>query len=151
MIQVLRQGRSWVLPLWRAEVEACAAAMLEAAGMPGVGVELLLAGDSELAELNQRHLGLCGPTNVLSFVDAEGEENEAGGEDENEGEVESLGLAAVSVEAVQRESMLFGQDPLDHLARLLAHGLLHLMGHEHGEFMEDETERLLEAGRPFLT
>ena len=148
MIQVFRQGRHWVMPLWRAQVEACVRAMLDQAGAGDASLELLLADDAELARLNSCHLGLTGPTNVLAFpAEDEGGDESYGGESSGN---ESLGLAAVSLEAVLRESLLFGQDPATHLARLLAHGLLHLLGLDHGPHMEEETERLLDAGRGFL-
>ena len=139
MIRVLRQGRSLALPLWPQEAEACVRAMLDEAQTPEAGLELLLADDATLAALNREHLGLPGPTNVLAFPDA-------GPEDEPERGPDSLGFVAVSLDAVRREALLYGQDPPEHFCRLVAHGLLHLLGHDHGPDMEAETERLLAAG-----
>ncbi|MDO9632355.1 MAG: rRNA maturation RNAse YbeY, partial [Humidesulfovibrio sp.] len=41
-----------------------------------------------------------------------------------------------------------GQDPARHLARLLAHGVLHLCGHDHGPDMEALTDLAVDAVRP---
>ncbi|QJT08566.1 rRNA maturation RNAse YbeY [Oceanidesulfovibrio marinus] len=49
------------------ETSALAEAMLDRIGLAGAGAHILLAGDSEIARLNRLHLGLSGPTNVLSF------------------------------------------------------------------------------------
>lgn len=96
------------------------------------GVEVRLTGDEEVARLNQAFRGLPGPTNVLSFP----------GEEEGEG-VSELGQVVVSRDAVLREARLYGQDPLEHLVRLLAHGLLHLAGEEHGPDMEEQTRAVV--------
>ena len=45
-----------------------AAAALDAAGAPSpASIGLILSSDSELAELNEAHMGKHGPTDVLSF------------------------------------------------------------------------------------
>lgn len=91
------------------------------------GFDLRLVEDREMAELNSQFLGLPGPTNVLSFP--------------AETEARHMGHIAICADAVLREARLYGQDPHEHFLRLLAHGLLHLAGFEHGEEMEEVTER----------
>jgi probable rRNA maturation factor len=54
-----------------------------------------------------------------------------------------LGSLVLSVDTLAREAFLYGQDPAAHLARLLAHGLLHLAGVPHGAEMEERTEAAL--------
>jgi probable rRNA maturation factor len=105
-------------------------AVTQSLGLADADFELLLTGDLEIAELNLSFLGLTGPTNVLSFEDEDGE---------------SLGSVAISVDAVEREAVLYGQNPLEHFARLLAHGLLHLSGMEHGDEMYELTERAVDV------
>jgi len=46
---------------------------------------------------------------------------------------------------VMREAFLYGQDPVAHLTRLLAHGFLHLSGLDHGPLMEALTEAAVSA------
>lgn len=118
------------LPASAREAARLAEAVARTLDLADSDFDLLLTDDLEIAELNLSFLGLNGPTNVLSFEDEEGE---------------SLGSIVISVDAVERESMLYGQNPLEHFARLLAHGLLHLSGMEHGDEMYELTERAVEA------
>ena len=46
---------------------------------------------------------------------------------------------------MRREAFLSGQPPGLHMARLLAHGFLHLAGLDHGPLMESLTESAAEA------
>ena len=69
-------------------------------------------------ELNAAHLGCAGPTNILSFPAAP--------------EESGLGVLAFGLETWLREAALYGQKPELHAQRLLAHGLAHLLGHDHG-------------------
>ena len=89
-------------------------------------LELVLARDEDVAELNSLHMGCAGPTNVLSFPNGP----------EESGEVRDLGSLVLSVDAVRREALLYGQAPREHCRRLLAHGLAHLIGLDHGEEMD---------------
>lgn len=93
-------------------------------GLAEWAVSLRLVDDREIAELNQTFLGCLGPTNILSFP--------SDGED--------LGDLVLSVETLARESFLYNQDTHEYTVRLLAHGLLHLMGHDHGPDMDALTE-----------
>ena len=116
-------------PFSRREWTAWLEAMLrEAAGSdPLPGVELSLVRDGDIAALNAAHLGCAGPTNILSFPD--------GGHLPGDGG-ENLGCLALSVDTLRRECVLYGQEPSAHARRLLAHGLAHLLGHDHGPVMD---------------
>ena len=120
--------------------------MLDAAGMAHVRAELSILDDAAMATLHRRSLGCCGPTNILSFPapglpslmeDAREvlcfQSAGRGGE----GTAENfLGWLALSADTLQRESFLYGQDVGDHCVRLFAHGMAHLMGHDHGPAMD---------------
>lgn len=123
------------LPLSRGEAAELLSRLLEALGLGGASVEVRFVDDAEIARLNREFLGLPGPTNVLSFPA------------EDPSRPDYLGELALSVETLGREAVLYGQDPREHLVRLLAHGLLHLAGHEHGQVMEALTEQGVEALR----
>lgn len=112
------------LPLSRCELEALLERLMAALGLSG-DLTLALVDDGAMADLNRRHLGCSGPTNVLAFP-GEGEGN--------------LGEIALCPAVCLREARLYGQDPALHLARLLAHALLHLAGLDHGPEMEALTE-----------
>lgn len=94
-------------------------------GLDDWEISLRIVDDREMAELNHSFMGCLGPTNVLSFP----------GGDES-----WLGDLVLSAETLARESWLYNQDTHEYTVRLLAHGMLHLMGHDHGAEMESLTE-----------
>jgi len=155
---VLRRalGMGWMLPLAPGELRAVFAAMQEATGLAGCTVELDLVGDEEIARLNAVHLGCTGPTNILSFPAQDGEPAmppvlpEDGPHDgphdgADEGPPCHLGWLVLSLDTWRRECLLYGQEPVEHALRLLAHGLGHLAGYDHGPEMDDFTDAALEA------
>ena len=93
-------------------------------------VELALMHDAEIAVLNAAHLGCAGPTNILSFPASP---EEAG-----------LGVLALGVETWLREATLYGQETEEHARHLLAPGLAHRLGHDHGPAMDECCAFLLE-------
>lgn len=121
-----------------------AALHLAARDLPPVEVSLVLTGDEAMARLNEQHRGKQGATNVLSFpaCDWQGGERPrdhagaAGDQPLLLGDiVVAHGVAAA--EAVDGEKTL-----ADHLRHLLAHGVLHLLGHDH---VDDDQAREMEA------
>lgn len=156
---VLRRapGMGWMLPLAPGELRAVFAAMQQATGLAGCTVELDLVGDEEIARLNAAHLGCTGPTNILSFPAQDGEPAmptvlpEDGPHDgphdgADEGPPCHLGWLVLSLDTWRRECLLYGQEPVEHALRLLAHGLGHLAGYDHGPEMDEFTEAAQEAG-----
>lgn len=111
------------------DLAALAENLLVFLGLPDAGVDLAVIGDRRMEELNRAHLGLPGPTNVLSFPDDAGDDDPA-----------FLGSVALSHETLARECFLYGQPPRVHLVRLLAHAFLHLAGLDHGPEMEGLTD-----------
>jgi probable rRNA maturation factor len=95
-------------------------------------LSLRIVDDREMADLNGQYMGCLGPTNVLSFP---------GGDDG------WLGDLVLSAETLVRESWLYNQDTHEYTVRLLAHGLLHLLGHDHGPEMEALTELAVDSVR----
>ena len=86
-------------------------------------VELIVLDDGAMSALNGRAMGVAGPTNILSFPAA----GDAAG---------ARASLALSSAALARESLLYGQHPAEHLARLLAHGMAHVCGFGHGPAMD---------------
>jgi probable rRNA maturation factor len=123
------------LPLHPQELRRLVPRVLQKLAPQGADVELLFVRDAEIAGLNRRYLNCRGPTNCLAFLDAKGPDAVLGG---------SL---FISLDALHRECLLYGQAPSAHLCRLLAHGLAHLAGFDHGKEMEalcaELEERLL--------
>jgi probable rRNA maturation factor len=81
-----------------------------------------IVGEAEGAELNHRYRGKPGPTNVLSFpFDA------APGVD-----LPWLGDLVLCAPVVEREALTQGKAARHHWAHLVVHGILHLVGYDHG-------------------
>lgn len=113
------------LPLSVPELGAIFDGLAEVLGLSDWEVDLRIVDDREMAELNGQFMGCLGPTNVLSFPSAE---------------KPWLGDLVLSAETLAREAFLYNQDIHAYTVRLLAHGLLHLMGHDHGPEMDGLTE-----------
>ena len=97
-------------------------------------VSVLLADDARVRELNRDWRSKDKPTNVLSFPAWE-----PGSPLPAEGPL-PLGDIVVALETVLREAAAEGKTPEAHLAHLVVHGTLHLLGHDHEA--EDEAERM---------
>lgn len=145
-IKVIRETRlDPGFPLSRRELMELTAIVLEMLGLEESSVTVKLVDDKEITRLNEKFMGCTGPTNVLSFP-ANGSSHECSPEvavyDEAADSDDSgfLGELALSVDALSREAELYGQDPAGHLTRLLAHGILHLAGYDHGDEMYDLTD-----------
>ncbi len=101
-------------------------------------VSLVLADDAALGKLNRTYRGVEGPTNVLSFAASETSAPEAGG-------IVLLGDVVLAYETVRRESEAQGKRFSDHFCHLVVHGVLHLLGYEHGTEAQAGTMERLEV------
>ena len=156
---VIRAGVS--SPLAARAIAVSVSKALEAARAPQPGsVTVVLTDDAELTELNNAHMGVDGPTDVLSFPMIEPTEfpstrSESGGRRAHIGDI------AISVERAveQAEQGRGGQtgdirwSAADEIRLLVTHGTLHLCGWDHAEpgdqaAMRAKERELLEAGRP---
>lgn len=88
-------------------------------------LSVCLIGDAEIAELNAAWRGRSGPTDVLSFSLDEGEYAGFGGP--------LLGDVVIGLGVAERQAEGYGASLDDEVARLLIHGVLHLLGHDHQE------------------
>jgi len=100
-------------------------ALLVAAGVPDAELSVALVADDEIADLNVRHRGRPGPTDVLSFSLREGEHTDRSGG--------MLGDVVIAVTVAHRQAREIGHDLDEELLRLLIHGVLHLLGFDHEE------------------
>lgn len=131
VVTIIREARIVPeFPLSRSELGELCGIIMDSLDLMDHTFELKLLDDGEIARLNQVFMGCTGPTNVLSFP----------AENETEEGDDSLGSLALSVDALSREADLYGQPPVAHLVRLLAHGILHLAGYDHGDEMYDMTD-----------
>lgn len=134
-------------PLSRREILELAEPLLDVLGLSGSSFDLHLVDDADMARRNAAFMGCVGPTNVLSFPAGSQETAEADAAD-MPGEEEQgpwLGEVVLSVDTLEREAFLYGQPPRAHLVRLLAHAVLHLAGHDHGEIMDALTGQAVDV------
>jgi probable rRNA maturation factor len=158
------------LPVRISRLVRAIAVALDVAGAPSpAAIGLILSDDAELAELNERHLGHEGATDVLSFplLSAESYPSHAGGPLPDAdmparpaappfapppGRRLHLGDIVVSVERAidQAHAGRGGQtgdihwSPADELRLLVTHGALHVCGWDHAEPGEEREMRSLE-------
>ncbi|MEM9176885.1 MAG: rRNA maturation RNase YbeY [Myxococcota bacterium] len=125
-----------------ARLRRTANAILRGIGQSKAELSVALVDDAAIAELNGHYRAKPRPTDVLSFSLVEGDfADHRGG---------MLGDVVISVEtaAVQARERHRGLD--ETVARLLVHGVLHLIGHDHEDddearTMQAEERRLLRA------
>ncbi len=89
-------------------------------------ISLYLVDDRIISKANEIYMQCSGPTNILSFP----------------GQEDFSGILLLSRETYNRECRLYGQTQEEHLLRLLAHGLSHVAGLDHGEEMDAIVEQL---------
>ena len=130
---------------WEALAGQVAAAVVQEApelANPRLCASILFADDEQVQALNREWRGKDKPTNVLSFPMLERAQLAALCAD---GPPELLGDIVLALETCAREAADKGISLADHAAHLMAHGLLHLAGHDHETGTEDaERMELLE-------
>ena len=100
----------------------------------GLEVGLCFAGDDFVHGLNKRFRGKDCPTNVLSFPSGETFQDRL-----------HLGDITLASDVVFSEAEAQEKEILQHVAHLLVHGLLHLLGHDHENEQQAREMETLEA------
>ena len=101
-----------------------------------------LLSDAGVRTLNQQFRSQDKPTNVLSFPALGGPA--AGGKMAG-GDTRPLGDLALAYETIAREARDDGIEIIDHVRHLIVHGVLHLLGHDHGADVEADRMESLET------
>jgi probable rRNA maturation factor len=135
---------------------ADAAAICRGAALAALGAAVPALGDSELSvvlgddallhELNRRWRDKDSPTNVLSFP---AQDFTVTLPVTPAGEALPLGDVVLAYETIAREAAEQGKTLADHLAHLVVHGVLHLVGYDHEA--ADDAERMEALERVVLT
>lgn len=143
-VDVLAEAGDWPLvPDAEGVARRAALAALDACGdaVPRpCELAVTLTDDAAIRVLNREWRGIDKPTNVLSFPQADLPE----GVDAPQ----PLGDVIVALETLQAEAAAEGKAPAHHLAHLVVHGTLHLMGYDHLE--DDEAEEMEALERRIL-
>jgi len=106
----------------RARVARVAERVLRAEGVRHAMLSIAFLPDREIAALNWRHLRHRGPTDVISFGFAPAAKG---------GPV--VGDVYIAPEVARRNARAHGRGVREETLRLVIHGVLHVLGHDHPE------------------
>jgi len=98
-------------------------------------VSVSFVSKKEIRELNRRYRKKNRPTDVLSF---------------GLGEDGMLGDVIICPSVAKMNAKEYGMEYMEEISRLFVHGLLHLIGYEHGKKMFDLQDRILAGKGPIL-
>ncbi|MDR3570129.1 MAG: rRNA maturation RNase YbeY [Syntrophobacteraceae bacterium] len=137
-IQVESQS---TIKIKRGPIKSAASRVLSALGYTKSELSILIVDDAGMAELNLRYRGIDHATDVLSFPMLEGEFGGVASE--------MLGDVVISAQTARQMSEESGTSLESILDLLLIHGILHLLGLNHEEGLQEarkvklKTEELL--------
>lgn len=112
-----------------------------------VEVSIRLTGDPEVQELNRQYRGKDKPTNVLSFPMVQPDLIETVSQNSDDGEL-LLGDIVLAHGVCAAEAAERGVTLEAHATHLLVHGMLHLIGYDHGS--DDQAEGMESIERDAL-
>lgn len=144
------KNRQRKIPVNTTHLAAQVQAMLTTAGYQDFGVSILLTTNRSIRKFNKLFRGKDKPTDVLSFpfyaklkpgqrINARTEEDRY------------LGDIVISLEYAMKDAPITWARPFrDHLVVLIAHGIAHLLGHDHltdaqWKLMQKEEQKLLKS------
>ncbi len=124
-------------------IKRVAAATLQHEGVSDeVEASVVLVDDAYMQELNAEYRGKNCPTDVLSFAMEEGE-----AEIDYDGQAPDfrlLGDIVISLETAARQAQEYDHSYERELSFLTVHGMLHLLGYDHGTDEDDDGLALME-------
>jgi probable rRNA maturation factor len=97
--------------------------LLRRVGLPDAELSVLFIGDRAMRTLNRHYRGQDKTTDVLSFSLREGRFPHI--------QPEMLGDIVISIPTAARQAREEGHTLIREIDRLLVHGFLHLLGHDH--------------------
>jgi rRNA maturation RNase YbeY len=127
------------------ELETLAAFVLASEGATGFWeITVALVDDTRLQSLHRDFMGIDTPTDIMTFPADESAGENQGGE------------LAISVDHAMTQAVEWGLSPLEEIAFLTVHGLLHLLGwrddsNEQRQSMLERQQDLIARGRNQLT
>lgn len=141
MLHVIGDNRQDLHPVDIDAWQRLAASVLEAEGVDGeVELNIAFVDREEMSTLNVDHMGGSGPTDVLSFpLDDDSSPM-------FEGQPRLLGDIVICPELVHRQAP---GEPVDEMALMVVHGVLHILGMDHAEV--DEAAKMKAAEHRHLS
>jgi probable rRNA maturation factor len=135
LVSVSDEAWENALPQCRGLVSrAATAGAIAHAGPEPLEISVLLAGDEEVRGLNRDYLKIDAPTNVLAFASGPLPPISQAALDT----AHLLGDVVLAFGTVRREADAGGLEIADHLAHLVVHGVLHLLGYDHETVLDAE-------------
>ena len=122
-----------------ARLESVARRVLEAEGVGAAELSVTVTDDETVRSLNREYAGEDAVTDVLSFSQREGEEFAA-----PPGGAPLLGEVVIAYPTALRQAQEHGHPADAEVARLLIHGILHLLGYDHAQPEEERRMRARE-------
>ena len=110
------------IPVARARVARVADHVLRAEGVRNATLSIAFVSDRRIAALNWQHLGHRGPTDVISFGFAPAHPD-----------APLAGDIYIAPGVARRNAAAEGRGTREELLRLVVHGVLHVVGHDHPE------------------
>ena len=109
------------VPLARERVASLARAVLRAERVSDATISIAFVTPAAIGAINQRHLGHRGPTDVISFPIAPAAGRPLGGD------------IYIAPDVARENARRHGVGVREEVARLVVHGVLHVLGHDHPE------------------
>lgn len=110
-------------PLGAARVKAIALGVLTAEKVRNALVSITLVSPARIAQINKRHLSHQGPTDVISFS--------LGATPGSAASDAVVGDIYIAPDVARKNARRFGSGVREEVARLVVHGTLHVLGHDH--------------------
>ena len=110
------------IPVSRERVAAVAGHVLRAEGVRDALLSIAFVSRAGIARLNRDHLGHAGPTDVISFGHARAH-----------AAAPVVGDVYICPDVARENARTHGAGVREELLRLVVHGTLHILGHEHPE------------------
>ncbi len=114
----------------KSNIKKIARLVLKELGVPGDSeLSISFIDDAQMRELNRTYRNINRTTDVLSFPQGEGPD------------FTLLGDIIISIETAIRHANSYGVTQHEELKKLIIHGILHLLGHDHKKKRETEIMR----------
>ena len=110
------------IPISRERVATIARGVLKAEGVRNAMLSIAFLTDRQMAALNRRHMAKRGPTDVIAFGFVRPDES-----------APVIGDIYIAPMVARANAIAHGAGVREELARLIVHGTLHVLGHEHPE------------------
>ena len=127
-IHIERQFREYIKPQWLSQVVEKTLHVCEI--LEEAELSLCITNDSSICELNRIYRGIDEPTDVLAFALTEQIDGCNDFVSPPDG-IAHLGEIVISHQQAIRQAEEYGCPPQQELARLVIHGVLHLLGFDH--------------------